>query len=1164
MKLPDDSTVDAARRTGDLYAPVRRFLGRLVRDGALADDLASETMLVVLGRDAAGTQISKRLSFALGVAWRKAREARRARRFAELADEAVPTAPTPDPQSAAELREWLEVAYARLPADDRALLALRFEEDLSYREIAATLGIGVPLVCWRLRRARTALRSELRRTGGGAGATLGAALLMLFAPAPTYARGAAACAGTGGATAAGTAAKSKAAAATFGGWMLMAKATTWFGTLLALAIGGWRMLDDPHRPTPTVAERATPATATYGDPPPLAVAAARVAARPFEDDLAPSISISGRAIDGRGRPLALASIRAVASGSPDAPFGPPTTTDADGRFQATLPTVDGASRFDLKGVHADHLETWRFGIPAGATEVVVRFRRGVRLHGVVRAPNGAPLAGVRATLRYGARPPGVPASPRFETTLVATTDAAGGYAFPTAPDVARGADSVSFESPGRAPSTKSTAEAVEDFGEDGAPAYRLDAVLAPGTPVEGVVLDAADGTPIAGADVSLGGVTIASLPGPESRPRPQAIRATTDAAGRFRAEGVDPSIASAGDVELRVSADGHGAFLGRAPLETSAAGVRTVVVRMTRGADVRGRVVDADGRPIARARVELSWVSPHSGTDERVEIVTDRDGAYRAAGCSAAPGTTVRIALSRSVSAGASATSTGGVAVVVARSGATMAPDLVVRSTSVARIVFRVVDGAGAPVAGAEADYGTPVQMEALSRGIGTAVERVVADAAGRVAAYDRLGGSPPVHFRIRAPGFAPHMTPPLSFAPPESAEELRIEMLPARRLGGRVLHADGAPAAYCVVRAEAQRAPAAADGRAPHMRLPPGPRLVDSVETDETGAFTLHDVEAGPIVVRAVDRGARYVTTTALLAAGGLEPPADAATATFVGDANDLRLVLPVPAGRGSVTAAVRRADGKPAARAKGYLSRDGKRIAFGAAEAGSDEVTLRGVAAGSYELRVESAEGPPTLHPVEVLAGRLTKFAVVHGAALRGTGRVVAENGGPPPEGTVVVVTSVDGETSFSRKTDAEGNFPLDGAGDGAGAWSVAATSRAGLSGRELAYGYASFEFPPTGPPTEPLTVRLRRAETAKVRFVGTMKLGSERFRAEARDAEGRVVFVVQTPRDRVDASRDVAVVCFLPRGVVAWKFYRDGALVAERTTTFAGEPEIAVVVD
>jgi len=56
----------------------------------------------------------------------------------------------------AEVRGWL----AALPAEYRAVLALRYERDYSYAEIATTLGLPLSTVRMRLRRARAALRAR--------------------------------------------------------------------------------------------------------------------------------------------------------------------------------------------------------------------------------------------------------------------------------------------------------------------------------------------------------------------------------------------------------------------------------------------------------------------------------------------------------------------------------------------------------------------------------------------------------------------------------------------------------------------------------------------------------------------------------------------------------------------------------------------------------------------------------------------------------------------------------------------------------------------------------------------------------------------------------------------------------------------------------------------
>lgn len=74
-----------------------------------------------------------------------------------------------------EAREVLERALGNLPAEQRAVFALRTFEELSYREIADALGISIGTVMSRLSRARERLREALapylglpaRRAEGG-------------------------------------------------------------------------------------------------------------------------------------------------------------------------------------------------------------------------------------------------------------------------------------------------------------------------------------------------------------------------------------------------------------------------------------------------------------------------------------------------------------------------------------------------------------------------------------------------------------------------------------------------------------------------------------------------------------------------------------------------------------------------------------------------------------------------------------------------------------------------------------------------------------------------------------------------------------------------------------------------------------------------------------
>ena len=74
----------------------------------------------------------------------------------------------------AEADRELQRAMASLPGDQRAVLTLRVVEELSYKDIALTLGISIGTVMSRLSRAREKLRLALlpylggsaRRTGG--------------------------------------------------------------------------------------------------------------------------------------------------------------------------------------------------------------------------------------------------------------------------------------------------------------------------------------------------------------------------------------------------------------------------------------------------------------------------------------------------------------------------------------------------------------------------------------------------------------------------------------------------------------------------------------------------------------------------------------------------------------------------------------------------------------------------------------------------------------------------------------------------------------------------------------------------------------------------------------------------------------------------------------
>jgi RNA polymerase sigma factor for flagellar operon FliA len=69
----------------------------------------------------------------------------------------------PERLEQAESLSHLASAVTRLPERLRVLLALHYQDDLTYREIARVLGVSQPRVCQLHAEAVASLRRELRR-----------------------------------------------------------------------------------------------------------------------------------------------------------------------------------------------------------------------------------------------------------------------------------------------------------------------------------------------------------------------------------------------------------------------------------------------------------------------------------------------------------------------------------------------------------------------------------------------------------------------------------------------------------------------------------------------------------------------------------------------------------------------------------------------------------------------------------------------------------------------------------------------------------------------------------------------------------------------------------------------------------------------------------------
>ncbi len=172
----DDSALTELMRRWEL--PVKRFLFRLVGNGAEADDLAQEVFVRVYTKRAtyrAGARFSAWLfTIAANQARNRLRWWRRRPTLSlddwletgrEVADEAASPAAVDRARVEDERREAVQRAVAALPLDQRTAIVLFAYEGKSMAEIAEIAGCSPKAVENRLYRARL----RLRELAGAAG-----------------------------------------------------------------------------------------------------------------------------------------------------------------------------------------------------------------------------------------------------------------------------------------------------------------------------------------------------------------------------------------------------------------------------------------------------------------------------------------------------------------------------------------------------------------------------------------------------------------------------------------------------------------------------------------------------------------------------------------------------------------------------------------------------------------------------------------------------------------------------------------------------------------------------------------------------------------------------------------------------------------------------------
>lgn len=146
----------------EYHLGVCRYLCSLVDDAALAEDLAQQAFVKAYRALTAGRAPENVRAWLFTIATRTALSALRRRRvvaWLPLAPHrAAPGAGGREEEGRLANRELLHQALRALPEPDAACLLLRFQQGLSYDELARVLHTTVPAAKMRLSRARAAFR----------------------------------------------------------------------------------------------------------------------------------------------------------------------------------------------------------------------------------------------------------------------------------------------------------------------------------------------------------------------------------------------------------------------------------------------------------------------------------------------------------------------------------------------------------------------------------------------------------------------------------------------------------------------------------------------------------------------------------------------------------------------------------------------------------------------------------------------------------------------------------------------------------------------------------------------------------------------------------------------------------------------------------------------
>jgi RNA polymerase sigma factor (sigma-70 family) len=160
--------MNEAQRLVELIPRLRRYARALVGDRATADDLVQDTLeraWAKLHLYRSGTDLR---AWLFTVMHNVHVNRVRASRATDPLDDEMPELAQRAPQGDALLVRDLDRAIVRLPSEQRAVLLLVTLEEMSYEDVARTLGIPIGTVMSRLSRAREKLRLMMLGQGESA------------------------------------------------------------------------------------------------------------------------------------------------------------------------------------------------------------------------------------------------------------------------------------------------------------------------------------------------------------------------------------------------------------------------------------------------------------------------------------------------------------------------------------------------------------------------------------------------------------------------------------------------------------------------------------------------------------------------------------------------------------------------------------------------------------------------------------------------------------------------------------------------------------------------------------------------------------------------------------------------------------------------------------